>query len=82
MKQRTTHPGLTMRGVASVLQRGALTGLLLLTTGSARGDDPGDRDIPTRPLGKTDFDVTVFGLGGQATIERRGQDELAHVQTS
>lgn len=78
MKQRNTHPGLTMRGMASVLQRGALTGLLLLTAGSARGDDPGDRGMPTRPLGKTGFAVTVFGLGGQATIERRGQDELAH----
>lgn len=34
--------------------------------------------LPTRPLGATGFDVTILGLGGQATIERHGNDTKAY----
>ena len=35
--------------------------------------DPLHNPMPTRPLGKTGFDVGVFSLGGQATLERPGR---------
>ena len=33
--------------------------------------------IPTRPFGNTGFDVGLFSLGGQATLEMQGKKEMA-----
>ena len=33
--------------------------------------------LPTRPFGNTGFDVGLFSLGGQATVEIPGKDEEA-----
>lgn len=33
--------------------------------------------IPTRPLGKTGYEATIFALGGQAKIEERGERDSA-----
>ncbi len=37
---------------------------------------PGN-ELPSRPLGRTGHEATIFGLGGQARVEQRGQDEKA-----
>jgi len=33
--------------------------------------------MPTRPFGKTGYDVGIFSLGGQATLETPGQEDLS-----
>lgn len=33
--------------------------------------------MPTRPFGKTGFDVGIFSLGGQAALETPGQEDLS-----
>ncbi len=40
-------------------------------------DTPVIGPIPTRKLGKTGYDVKIFGLGGETTIEKRGEKEKA-----
>ena len=55
----------------------AATGLPL---GALAGADPkaaaaAGKPLPTRPLGKTGFQVPVFSLGGQATLEKAGTAE-------
>ena len=40
-------------------------------------NDPLHNPMPTRPLGKTGFDVGIFSLGGQATLERPGRKDDA-----
>ncbi|TVR15603.1 MAG: aldo/keto reductase [Balneolaceae bacterium] len=40
---------------------------------SAWATDPLNYPMPTRPLGRTGHDVSIFSLGGQATLERPGR---------
>lgn len=44
---------------------------LLASTLAAKGE------LPKRPLGKTGHNVTIYSLGGQATIETPGKEEQA-----
>ncbi len=55
-----------------------LTGMIAINGWTASPDGPEDGGMPMRPLGRTGYSVALFSLGGQATIERRGQDEKAH----
>lgn len=49
----------------------------LFTKTAAWLTDPVNNPMPTRPLGKTGYDVTIFSLGGQATIEQPGRRDDA-----
>jgi len=33
--------------------------------------------MPTRPFGKTGYDVSIFSLGGQAALETPGEEDLS-----
>ena len=49
-------------------------------TGCSKSTEPKIEEpltMPTRPLGATGFNVSVFGLGGQAALETPGQEDLA-----
>lgn len=47
-------------------------------TAAGEAAAPGEKAaMPTRPLGRTGHQVTLFGLGGQAALERPGQVEEA-----
>ncbi len=56
----------------------AVLGLFAVNLWSVAQAEVAEDGMPTRPLGQTGHHVTLFGLGGQATIERHGQDERAH----
>ena len=49
----------------------------LLSKTAAWLSDPVNNPMPKRPLGKTGHDVSIFSLGGQATIEQPGRHEHA-----
>lgn len=62
----------------------ALTAGVGLTAGSgffnqlaAWAQDPANNPMPTRPLGKTGHRISLFSLGGQATIERPNRHDDA-----
>lgn len=59
------------RILGSALVAGIANKLDLIGTLASAQD--GTARIPTRPLGKTGHAVTIFGLGGQATLEQDGQ---------
>ena len=40
-------------------------------------DDPANNPMPTRPLGKTGHNVSLFSLGGLATVTQDGREEDA-----
>jgi hypothetical protein len=44
---------------------------------SAAGQAARDAAIPTRPLGRTGHQVSIFSLGGQAALERPNNDAVA-----
>src|SRR4051812_48780217 len=46
------------------LQTTTAAGLALGLTGIAAGEDAGEKGVPTRPLGKTDVNVSIICLGG------------------
>ena len=47
---------------------------------SACAADPGSEDMPRRKLGRTGHQVSIFSLGGEATVQQTGrQDEAAAI---
>ncbi len=56
----------------------AVLGLFTVNLWSVAQAEFDEDGMPTRPLGRTGYHVALFGLGGQATIERHGQDERVH----
>lgn len=74
---RNGHKTLTRRtfiqigiGMAAAITQG-----LPVHTAGPVADDK--RRLPTRPLGRTGHDVSIFSLGGQALLEQPNMDEAA-----
>ena len=44
---------------------------------TARGTDAEGPGLPTRPLGKTGLETTLFGLGGEGVLRTRGRSREA-----
>lgn len=55
----------------------ALAGKSIASFAGCAPPRPGAGEMPSRPLGKTGVSVSIFGLGGQATLERENQRDAA-----
>ena len=62
---------------AAVIGSAALPKMPAAAATTAAGESPRREAMPTRNLGKTGYKVGIFSLGGQASLERPHNEDIA-----